>query len=331
MNGAGGGATDVGSIRSGFIVDISDGKRKMTEIRTELESTANTAKKSSSSMREVGEAIKETAAKKQQLEQLGKSLDNVNARIEQQKKVLKSLKESYAATFNDGKKTQLEGKILNVESALNKLTATADKTARQRWELEDSMREVSVETDKTERSVAGLTSVLTALGAGAAAAGIAKTVMTLTDEANQLGNALTGVKQVAGALGHDVAQVTQITEQLASRGILSLTEAATAVKTALATGYDIEQTINLANTLTDAAAYNREAHLDWGEAVVTAIQGIKAGNSTLTDAAGITTNLSVMYDRYAKSIGTSAANLTDAGKAQAAYNGMLEEAAMFAG
>jgi len=331
IGGGGGAATDVGSIRAGFIVDIADGKRKMTEIKTELESAASTAKKSSASMREVGDAIKETAAKKQQLEQLGKSLDNVNGRIEQQKKVLKSLKESYDATFDDGKKTQLEGKILNVEASLNKLTATSDKTARQMWELEDSMREVSVESDKTERTVAGLTSALTALGAGAAAVGMAKTVMTLTDEANQLANALTGVKQVAGALGHDVGQVTQVTEQLASRGVLSLTEAATAVKTALATGYDIEQTITLINTLTDAAAFNREAHLDWGEAVVTAIQGIKAGNSTLTDAAGITTNLSVMYDKYAKSIGTSAATLTDAGKAQAAYNGMIAEAAIFAG
>lgn len=332
MNGAGGGgATDVGSIRAGFIVDIADGKRKMSEIKTELTSAAASAKQSSASMREMGNAIKDAAAKRQQLEHLGKSLDNVNARIEQQKKVLKTLKDSYAATFDDGKKTQLEGKILNVEASLNKLTATSDKTARQIWELEDSLEAASSTADKADGKFAGLTSALTALGAGAAATGIAKTVTTLVGEANALGNALTGVQQVAKSLGHDTAEVTQVVEQLASRGVLSLAEAATAVKTALATGYDIDQTITLINTLTDAAAFNREAHLDWGEAVVTAIQGIKTGNSTLTDAAGITTNLSVMYDKYAKTLGTSASKLTEAGKAQAAFNGMIEEAALFAG
>jgi len=327
----GGSATDVGSIRAGFVVDIADGKRKMTEIRTELTQTASKAKESSKGMKEFGDSIKEAAEKRKQLDELGKTLDNVNARIENQKKTLKTLKEAYAATFEEDKKTKLEAKILSLEASLISLTKTSDRTAREMWELEDSLNQTEVATDKAESSFGGLKSALTALGAGAAAAGIAKTVTTLVDEANKLGNALSGVKQVAAALGQDVGKVTAATEELANRGILSLTEAATAIKTGLATGYDLDQTIALINTLTDAAAYNREAHYEWGEAVVVAMQGIKSGNSTLTDAAGITTNLSVMHDKFAKSLGTTADKLTDAGKAQAAYNGMMQEAGIFAG
>ncbi|MGV2806242.1 hypothetical protein GNF85_22085, partial [Clostridium perfringens] len=81
----------------------------------------------------------------------------------------------------------------------------------------------------------------------------------------------------------------------------------------------------------DAAVYNRQAHLKWDEAIKQVAEGVKAGNSNLTDAAGITTNLSVMYERYAKTIGKKAAKLTEAQKIQAAYNGIMAESAMFAG
>ncbi|MCR2805337.1 hypothetical protein [Paenibacillus soyae] len=193
------------------------------------------------------------------------------------------------------------------------------------------LREVSIEVDKTARSFDVLESALTAVGASAALVGLVRVVKSLADEANTLAMSLQGVTEVAKALGHDVDAVTQAAEDLAARGFLSVREAADTLKTTLAAGLGLEESIKLTEATADAAAYGREAHLSWGEAIVQVARGIKMGNSELTDAAGITTNLSVFYDRYAKSIGTSAAKLTEAQKVQAAYNGIISEAAMFSG
>ena len=54
-------------------------------------------------------------------------------------------------------------------------------------------------------------------------------------------------------------------------------------------------------------------------------------NSVLSDAAGVQKNISKMYEDYAKTIGKSTDALTQAEKAQAVYNGIMDEAAMFNG
>ena len=198
-------------------------------------------------------------------------------------------------------------------------------------ETKRKLHEVDGDAKKTTMSFEKMAAALSALGASAALVGLVRTVKALADEANALQSSLTGVSEVAKALGHDVKAVTDAAEQLAARGFMTLQQSADALKTTLATGYGLEESITLINALGDAAAYNRESHLSWGEAVVNAVRGIKAQNSNLTDSAGITTNLSIMYEKYAATIGTSAAKLTDAQKAQAAYNGMVAEAAMFAG
>lgn len=54
-------------------------------------------------------------------------------------------------------------------------------------------------------------------------------------------------------------------------------------------------------------------------------------NSVLSDAAGVQKNISKMYEDYAKTIGKSTDELTQAEKAQAVYNGIMNEAAMFTG
>ena len=54
-------------------------------------------------------------------------------------------------------------------------------------------------------------------------------------------------------------------------------------------------------------------------------------NSVLSDAAGVQKNIAKMYEDYAKSIGKSTDALTQSEKAQAVYNGIMDEAAMFTG
>lgn len=54
-------------------------------------------------------------------------------------------------------------------------------------------------------------------------------------------------------------------------------------------------------------------------------------NSVLSDAAGVQKNISKMYQEYAQNIGKTTDSLTQAEKAQAVYNGIMDEASMFTG
>ena len=55
------------------------------------------------------------------------TLDNVNAKIEQQRAKLVQLKEAYNSTFNTSRKNALEEKILKTEANINKLIGQSDK------------------------------------------------------------------------------------------------------------------------------------------------------------------------------------------------------------
>ena len=69
-------------------------------------------------------------------------------------------------------------------------------------------------------------------------------------------------------------------------------------------------TISKLSGLTNSAIRNRNANYTVSEAVRVASEGYRQGLSTLSDSAGVTENLSVMLDNYAKSIGKTASQLT---------------------
>lgn len=199
-----------------------------------------------------------------------------------------------------------------------------DKAKAKTKELGDS-------ADKASRSFVGMGEAIAALGAGTALGKMIGVMREVVSESNKMYNALTGLRELSKGLGQDVNAVTKAAQDLASKGFMSMAEAAEAYKTTLATGYSLEEATKLINSMADAAAFNRQSHYDMAGAVLASLQGIKNQNSELTDAVGITTNLSVMYERYAATLGKSAAKLTDAEKAQAALNGFLSEAAIYAG
>ncbi|MFM9327960.1 hypothetical protein [Paenibacillus mesotrionivorans] len=193
------------------------------------------------------------------------------------------------------------------------------------------MREVDAGAKTTARSIEGIAGALVSLGASKALVGLVRTVKSLTDEAQAASMAVNGLAEVSKALNVNIEQSTGLAQELANKGFMTLAEASSSVKTLLSSGLGLDETRKLIYATADAAAYNREQHLSWGEAIVQVTRGIKSGNSELTDAAGITTNLSVFQDRYAKSIGTTADKLTEAQKVQAAYSGIMQESALYAG
>lgn len=84
-----------------------------------------------------------TEAIRAQIETLGKTLDNTNARIEQQQEKLKLLREQYSATFNQNRKNQLQEKVLKTESVINRLTATSDKLGFKLADLDTQLIQTS--------------------------------------------------------------------------------------------------------------------------------------------------------------------------------------------
>lgn len=324
-------AVEIGELRARLVAESNQMKREIRAVKQEFSDLGAESKKTAAEMEKI-------ALTREKIGHLTQTLDNVNARIEIQQQKLERLKKAYDATFNEDRRSRLQEQILKTESSLQKLMQTSDRTAREIWKLEDSLKdtndgleETEKKADKASGSMRGFASAVAALGAGAAFSRLKNTIITLADEANQLANSYNGLAAVAKSFNVDVEAAADLADRLADRWGMNRAAIADTVKTYLSMGLTLKQTEELIIATADAAAYNRQAHLSWEEAIKQVAQGIKAGNSNLTDAAGITTNLSVMYERYARSIGTTAAKLTEAQKVQAAYNGMMAEASIFAG
>ena len=111
---------------------------------------------------------------------------------------------------------------------------------------------------------------------------------------------------------------------------LTQTDIAATIKNFSLMGFTVEQTDQMIQSLTNSAIRNRNANYTVSEAVKVASDGYKQGLSTLSDSAGVTENLSVMLDNYAKSIGKTASQLTEAEKNQAYLNRTMIAAEPFA-
>jgi hypothetical protein len=295
-------ATEIGELRARMIADSQQFKAELRQVKQYLKEQSAEAKAAASSFDGLNEALANVGLNAQQIKKIGDAVRNANPQI-------------------------LERQLQAVRDQLRLLGVDAKQIEK----IEEEMKQARTETEKTEKSMHDFGSAIAAIGAGATFAKLTTTIKSLADEAQQLSMAYSGLSEVSKALNIDVEKSAALADELADRWGLSRTEMANTVKTYLTAGLTLEQTRNIMIATADAAVYNRQANLSWSEAIQQVAQGIKMGNSDLTDAAGITTNLSVMYDRYAKSIGTTAAKLTEAQKIQAAYNGMLQEGAIFAG
>ncbi|MCY9587358.1 hypothetical protein M5W97_22035, partial [Paenibacillus alvei] len=324
-------AVDIGGIKARIEVDISGYNAGIEKAKAKVEELGAQGKKTADDFKAVESAFDRVGSSSDKLSRLTAQLDNVNAKIEQQKAKLAALKESYDNTFNEAKKSKLQDQILQTESSLLKLTNTSDQTAQKIWNLEDKLSDMGGQAVTATDKINGVESALAALGAGAIFKKLTDEMRDFVAESERMFNATKGLVEVSKNLGYGATASLKEAQDTAAKGFMNMTESAQAYKTALAMGLNIEQTTKLINAMADAAAYNRQAHYSWGESIVVAMEGIKNGNSTLTDSVGVTKNLSVMQDEYAKSIGTTAAKLTDAQKVQAAYNGFLKESQIFAG
>ena len=144
-------------------------------------------------------------------------------------------------------------------------------------------------------------------------------------------SAWTGLGFVLNANNRSLTEAKGFLEDYVSDGLVPLTDAIQAYQNMVMTGFSTDQIEDMMKVLKDSAAFGRQGQYTMGEAIEKTTQGFRMENSVLSDSAGIQKNLAKMYDDYARSIGTTANNLTRAQKNQAIYNGVMAEGGIFAG
>lgn len=215
---------------------------------------------------------------------------------------------------------------LNVESS--QFTAGLNKASAQAKDF-GSKVESSLD-DSTKRAAQKVKDNFLQIAAALAGLGVAFNKLSNFMEdsvgaANRQQAAFIGLNSVAKAFGQDADDATDAARRLAQDGLMSVGEAAKGLKNLLASGFSLPQAVKLMERFKDSAAFGRQSALTFGEAVASATEGIKNGNSILVDNAGVTKNLSVIL----KEAGFGADDLmnatTDANVRLALFNGILKE------
>ena len=184
-------------------------------------------------------------------------------------------------------------------------------------------------------SLGGLNNVVKSLGTAIAGAFSVAAIVGFATEsvkaANQLADALTGLKSILDGQGRSFSDAQKFLEEYTADGLVPMANAITAYKNLASRGYDDSQIRKTLVALKDASAFGRQASYSMGDAVQSATEGLKNENSVLVDNAGVTKNVAKMWEEYAASIGTTANNLTTEQKIQAEVNGILAETRFQAG
>lgn len=148
------------------------------------------------------------------------------------------------------------------------------------------------------------------------------------NEYNSYTQAMSSLQNVSEYTGQSMSEFSNIMNKFGA--YMTKADLATTIKNFSLMGFTAEQTEQMIEALTNSAIRNRNANYTVSEAVRVASEGYRQGLSTLSDSAGVTENLSVMLDNYAKSIGKTASKLTEAEKNQAYLNRTMYAAEPFA-
>lgn len=211
---------------------------------------------------------------------------------------------------------EVAGEVRLSRDALKGLSQESDAASGNVNKLESSNSKLAATSGTTAQEL---------FKAAAAVGAYRAVVMGSIDKTNEQTAALMGLASAARFAGEDITKSMGAANALTTDGLMSMHEAALALKNLLARGFSLEQSVEIIGRFKDSAAFGKQASLEFGEAVVSATEGLKNENSILVDNAGVTKNVSVMWKEYAAQIGVGADQLTQAQKREAEYSGILRE------
>lgn len=184
--------------------------------------------------------------------------------------------------------------------------------------------------DGVEKHTSRMNKAFASIKVTAAVAAIHKVtqaVKKMTDTFSQKQAAQMGLESILQSQNKDVSKAKQFLNDYTKDGLIPLADAYTAYKNLASAGYSDDQAKSILQNLKDSAAFGRQGSLTMGEAVKSATEGIKNENSVLVDNAGVTKNLSVIWEEYAASIGKTVGALTEEEKRLATTQGLMRETA----
>lgn len=192
------------------------------------------------------------------------------------------------------------------------------------------LQELEQQNEQVKNSNQELNASFIAISAGIIASvykvtGVIKESITEYNSYKQAMSSLSDVAEYTGNNFDDMSQMMEKYSKYMNKGDLAAT-----IKNFSLMNMTMEQTDQMLQALINSAIKNRNANYTVSEAVKVASDGYKQGLSTLSDSAGVTENLSVMLDNYAKSIGKTASQLTEEEQNQAYVNRTMSAAAPFA-
>lgn len=192
------------------------------------------------------------------------------------------------------------------------------------------LQSIEEENKKVKNSNKELEASYLALSATAIAvlAKIGSIIKESVEEYKSYTQAMSSLQNVSEYTGQSMSEFSDIMSKFGA--YMTQADLATTIKNFSLMGFEAKQTEQMIEALTNSAIRNRNANYTVSEAVRVASEGYRQGLSTLSDSAGVTENLSVMLANYAKSIGKTANQLTEAEKNQAYLNRTMLAAEPFA-
>lgn len=144
---------------------------------------------------------------------------------------------------------------------------------------------------------------------------------------NDVQAAQLGLQSIAAFKGIDQQAATAAVNglKLVQDGLLTTGEASAALKNLLSSGFSLDQSIELLKRFGDSAAFGRQSALGFGQAIVSATEGVKNQNSILVDNAGVTKNLSVILKERGFQLQDLSDKVKGAAAREALYQGLLSE------
>lgn len=147
---------------------------------------------------------------------------------------------------------------------------------------------------------------------------------------NEYSLALKGLSEVARAYGQDMGKADKYAKQLATDGLISITDSATTLKYLMSSGFKIDEAFNMAKAMKDIGSFNNVVG-DLGQAMRDSAKGIKTGSMELAENIGFTERFSSIMKKAHIDISNGIDLTNNASQRQAYYNMVLKEGTKFQG
>ncbi|EKO77268.1 MULTISPECIES: hypothetical protein [unclassified Leptospira] len=220
----------------------------------------------------------------------------------------------------------LETRLKRFQDAMSKSQIGGDSFNR----LKSGVESVRVKLDEARKSgedfnkqTLSLKTALASLASGFTTRVITSEVKSFMDEAQKAQNTMSGLSAVIGykfgkeAIPEAVSAVSAISNELNLNK-----EAVTAtMRNFTSMGYSVTEASKLIRANADIGSVLRQSNYSLAESIEVVSQGYKAGNSILSDATGIQTNISKMLEIH----GMKMDDLNDATKSAQARQVLLNE------